>query len=107
MKTSKTSLSTKSQPGKKGLNWGTAIFLVTAHIAGIAALFFFSWPGVITALVLYWVGGSLGIVLGFRGFITTRGYRAPKQVESFLLCAGFRPLDVGPVHGATVTVSCT
>ena len=40
----KTSITTKSKPGKKGLNWGTAIFLISAHLAAIAALFFFSWP---------------------------------------------------------------
>jgi len=58
MKTSKTPIRTKSLPGKKGVNWGTAIFLISAHLAAIAALFFFSWPALISAVVLYWVGGS-------------------------------------------------
>ena len=101
MKTSKTSLSAKSQPGKKGLNWGTAIFLVTAHIAGIAALFFFSWPGVITALVLYWVGGSLGIGMGFHRLITHRGYRVPKPIEYFLVVCGALALEGGPIQWVT------
>ena len=50
----------QATPAKRGaINRGTGIFLIIAHLAAVAALFFWSWPAVITALVLYWVGGSL------------------------------------------------
>ena len=43
---------TVATPTKKGaLNWGTGIFLVIAHVAAIAALWFWSWPAVITVAV--------------------------------------------------------
>ena len=41
--------SEKTGPLKKGLNWGTAIFLIISHVAAIGALFFWSWPALITA----------------------------------------------------------
>ena len=47
-----------------GVNWANWIFLIVAHLASIAALFFWSWQAVITAIVLYWVAGSLGIGMG-------------------------------------------
>src|SRR5256714_14215153 len=101
MKTSKTSIREKSQPGKKGVNWGTAIFLISAHLAGIAALFFFSWPALISAVVLYWVGGSLGIGMGFHRLLTHRGYRVPKPIEYFLIICGALALEGGPIQWVT------
>ena len=100
MKTSKTSITTKSQPGKKGVNWGTAIFLISAHLAAIAALFFFSWPALICAVVLYWVGGS-GIGMGFHRLLTHRGYRVPKPIEYFLVICGSLALEGGPIQWVT------
>ena len=66
-------------------NWGTATFLICARLGSIAALFFWSWPAVITGVVLYWVGGSLGIGMGYHRLITHRGYKVPKLVEYFLI----------------------
>ncbi len=78
-------------------NWGTAIFLVCAHLAAIAALFFWSWPAVITAVVLYWVGGS-GIGMGYHRLLTHRGYKVPKFVEYFLVTCGTMALEGGPIQ---------
>jgi fatty-acid desaturase len=61
-------------------NWGMATFLTCAHLGSIAALFFWSWPAVITGIVLYWVGGSLGIGMGYHRLLTHRGYKVPKLV---------------------------
>lgn len=66
---------------KLNVNWSNAIFLIVAHAAAVAALFFWSWAAVITAVVLYWVGGSLGIGMGYHRLLTHRGYKCPKLVE--------------------------
>src|ERR1041384_1638782 len=100
MKTSKASIPTKSQPGKKGVNWGTAIFLISAHLAAVAALFFFSWPALISTIVLYWVGGS-GIGMGFHRLLTHRGYRVPKAIVYFLIICGSLALEGGPIQWVT------
>jgi fatty-acid desaturase len=79
-------------------NWGTGVFLVIAHLAAIAAFFFFSWPGLITAIILYWVGGSLGIGMGYHRLLTHRGYRVPKLIEYFLVTCGSLALEGGPIQ---------
>ena len=76
-----TSVSQKLQINWTKGNWGTATFLVIAHIAAIVALFFWSWPAIITAIVFYWVAGSLGIGMGYHRLLTHRGYKVPKIVE--------------------------
>ena len=79
-------------------NWGTAIFLICAHLASIAAPFFWSWPAVITGVVLYWVGASLGIGMGYHRLLTHRGYKVPKPVEYFLITCGTLTLEGGPIQ---------
>lgn len=83
---------------KLGVNWANVIFLVVAHVAAVAALFFWSWPAVITAVVLYWVGGSLGIGMGYHRLLTHRGYKVPKLVEYFLATCGTMALEGGPIQ---------
>jgi fatty-acid desaturase len=79
-------------------NWGTAIFLLISHIATIVALFFWSWPAVISAVVFYWIAGSLGIGMGYHRLLTHRGYKVPKLVEYFLATCGALSLEGGPIQ---------
>ena len=84
-----------------GVNWLNWIFLMIGHVAAIAAFFFFSWPAVITAVVLYWVAGSLGIGMGYHRLLTHRGYKVPKLVEYFLVTCATLALEGGPTQWVT------
>ena len=89
---------------KLQVNWANrnsrmVIFLSSAHLGGIAALFFWSWPAVLTAIVLYWIAGSLGIGMGYHRLLTHRGYKVPKVVEYFLVTCGTMSLQGGPMSG--------
>lgn len=79
-------------------NWGNTIFLIIAHSGAIAALFLWSWPAVLTGILLYWVAGSLGIGMGFHRLITHRGYKVPKVVEYFLVTCGTLAAQGGPIE---------
>ena len=83
---------------RKNVNWGNGTFIVIFHLATIAALFFWSWSGIISAIILYWVAGSLGIGMGFHRLITHRGYKVPKLVEYFLVTCGTLALEGGPIQ---------
>ena len=52
----------------------------------------------ITAVVFYWVGGSLGIGMGYHRLLTHRGYKVPKVVEYFLVTCGTMALEGGPIQ---------
>jgi fatty-acid desaturase len=96
---------TEIQPLRVGkqtrVNWPTVTFLSVFHVASVAALFFWSWPAVITAVILYWVAGSLGIGMGFHRLLTHRGYKVPKFVEYFLALCGTLALEGGPIQWVT------
>lgn len=83
------------------INWPTLIFLILSHIATVAALFFWSWPGVIAFAILAWVSGSLGIGMGWHRLMTHRGYKVPKVIEYFLVLCGSLALEGGPIQWAT------
>ena len=86
---------------KRNINWGSGVFLALFHMAALAAFFFWSWPAVICAVVLYWVAGSLGIGMGFHRLLTHRGYRVPTGVEYFLATCATLALEGGPIQWAT------
>ena len=52
----------------ESVNWITAFFMIVFHLGAVAALFFFTWKGLVVAIVLTWVFGSLGIGIGYTGF---------------------------------------
>jgi len=80
----------------KGINWAVLSFLIAFHILAVAALFMFTWKGLIAGVVMYWIAGSLGIGVGYHRLLTHRGYKASKPVEYFLTICGNLALEGGP-----------
>lgn len=75
----------------------TTFFMVAFHIGAIAALFFFTWKALALAIVLLWIGGSLGIGMGYHRLLTHRGYKCPKWIEYFLTVCATLALEGGPM----------
>jgi fatty-acid desaturase len=75
----------------------TTFFMVAFHIGAVAALFFFGWKPFLSAILLYWVAGSLGIGMSYHRLLTHRSYKTPKWVEYFLTICGTLALEGGPI----------
>jgi len=93
-----TRISRKPQANWANSNLDMWFFLASFHLGAVAALFFWSWSAIITAVVFYWVAGSLGIGMGYHRLITHRGYKVPKIVEYFLVTCGTMALEGGPIQ---------
>lgn len=78
-------------------NWSIFIFLLLMHLGVLAAFFTFSWKALASALLLWWVSGSLGIGMGYHRLLTHRGYKTSKAVEYFLAVCGTLALQGGPI----------
>lgn len=87
--------------GNRKIKLGNTLLVIITHSGAIAALFMWSWPAVITAAVLYWIAGSLGIGMGFHRLLTHRGYRVPKPLEYFLVTCGTLAAQGGPIQWVT------
>jgi fatty-acid desaturase len=91
------SLFERDRTFSESVNWMTTFFMILFHIGAVAALFFFTRKGLIVAIALAWVSGSLGIGIGYHRLLTHRGFRAPRWVERFLTVCGTLALEGGPI----------
>jgi stearoyl-CoA desaturase (delta-9 desaturase) len=80
-----------------GINWITFIAMSAFHVGAIAAFFFVDTGAILTALVLYYVSGMLGIGMGYHRLLTHRSYKTPKWVEYFLTFCATLALEGGPI----------
>src|SRR5258706_6426746 len=77
--------------------WGVTAFFIAIHALAVVALFDFSWTGLILAVITYWMGGSLGIGMGYHRLLTHRGYKTPKWMEYILTTCGTLAIEGGPI----------
>ncbi len=82
---------------QKGTNWITATAMIAFHIGAVAAFFFITKGALLAALILYFVGGMLGVGMSYHRLLTHRGYKTYKWVEYFLTFCGTLALEGGPI----------
>lgn len=77
----------------------TEIALGFIHLGACAVVIpaFFSWSGVLVALVLYYLTGGIGICLGFHRLLTHRSVRIARPLEYVLAILGTLALQGGPI----------
>src|SRR5215510_4973973 len=80
------------------INWNTLIFMFIFHAGALAAVFWFSWKAIAFSVLLSWIGGSLGIGVGFHRLLTHRGFKTPKAVEYLLTFCGLLALEGGAIN---------
>ncbi len=79
------------------INWIPAITLAIFHLGAIAALFFFSWTGLILLVVTYWLTVGVGVGTCYHRLLTHRGYQVPKWLEYSLAVIATMALEGGPI----------
>ena len=89
--------SRQNQPGENRFNWKIAPVLMLFHIGAVAALFFFTWTGLFTAIFLHWVMGGLGLGVCYHRLLTHRSLVTPKWFEYFLTICGVTAMEGGPL----------
>lgn len=79
------------------VQWGPAAWLVALHIAALAAPWTFTWSGLILAVFLHWVTGSLGVCLGFHRLLTHTGLEVPEWLRRTFAFIGTLAGEGGPI----------
>lgn len=69
-------------------NWPVMLWIGMLHVGALAAPFVFSWEGLILAVVLHWLTGSIGICLGFHRLLTHAGFKTYAPVRYTLAFIG-------------------
>ena len=81
----------------KGINWITFIAMTAFHIGAVAAFWYVDFGAIMSAIILWWVAGSLGIGMAYHRLLTHRGYKTPKWMEYFLTTCATLALEGGPI----------
>lgn len=79
-------------------NWINFIGIVSFHLMAIAAIFTFSWQGLIAFIILSAVTGCLGITLGYHRLLSHRSFETPAFVKYIFAFIGCLALQGGPVN---------
>lgn len=81
----------------KNLDPTATIAIGLLHVACIAAPFFFTWSGLVVAVIAWWICGGLGICLCYHRLLTHRSFKTPKVVEYLLSIIGTFNWQGGPI----------
>jgi fatty-acid desaturase len=80
-----------------GISWLVTGWMVGMHIAALAAFFFFSWQGLVTAIVLHFVSACLGITLGYHRLLTHGSLIVPNWLKYTLSLVGMLSAEGSPL----------
>ncbi len=58
-----------------GPNYPVIFWLALLHVGALAAPFFFTWQGLVAAVALYWLTGSIGVCLGYHRLLTHGAFK--------------------------------
>ena len=73
---------------RRGLEWPAVLWIGGLHLGALAAPLYFTWQGVVLALVMCWVTGCLGVTLGYHRLLTHSSFETFPWVRQFLAWCG-------------------
>lgn len=82
----------------KQLDWPVVVGIAAMHLGCLLAPFYFSWSGLVVALILYWLTGAIGITLCYHRLLTHRSFTTPKWFEYLLTTIACLAWQGGPVQ---------
>jgi fatty-acid desaturase len=86
------------------LAWGYLISITSVHLLSLLALlpYYFSWTGVVLAIVGHYVYGLLGITLCYHRLLTHQGLVVPKWLERTFATLGVCSLEDTPARWVAI-----
>jgi stearoyl-CoA desaturase (delta-9 desaturase) len=92
----------ETQPLK--ILWQYVIVLTAVHLLSLLAFipWFFTWSGLILAILGHFVFGMFGVTIGFHRLLTHRGFSCPKWFEHSLAILGMCNLQDSPARWVAI-----
>jgi len=84
--------------------WPYLIVLTTVHLVCLLAFipWFFTWSGLIVAILGHFVFGMFGITIGYHRLLTHRGFTCPKWLEHSFATMGMCNLQDSPARWVAI-----
>ncbi|MCA9238407.1 MAG: fatty acid desaturase [Planctomycetales bacterium] len=71
-----------------GVSWPIVSWIVLVHALAVAAPFFFTWPALVTCIVLSFITGSFGVCMGYHRLLTHKSFNTYKPIRWLLAFLG-------------------
>ena len=71
-----------------GLHWYAILWIILLHVGSLAALFVFTWKGLLLFLVLSWLSGGLGVCLGYHRLMAHVSFQTYPVIRRMLALLG-------------------
>jgi fatty-acid desaturase len=81
----------------KRFDWVNVSYFTALHVLALFAPWTFSWSALGVAVLLLWLGDSLGVCLTYHRLLTHRGFRLPKALEYVLTVCGMLASEGGAI----------
>ena len=72
----------------RGIDWRVVGWLGFIHLGALAAPFYFTWKGVLLALVLGWLTGGVGICMGYHRLLTHSSFNTFRPIRWIIAFLG-------------------
>jgi fatty-acid desaturase len=84
--------------------WKYVIVLAAVHVLALLAFvpWFFTWSGLVLAILGHFVFGMLGITVGYHRLLTHRGFTCPKWLEHTFATLGMCNLQDSPARWVAI-----
>lgn len=91
-----------TQPFK--MMWSYAVVLMAVHLIALLVFvpYFFTWSGLILAILGHFTFGMMGITIGYHRLLTHRGFTCPKWLEHGLAVMGMCNLQDSPARWVAI-----
>jgi stearoyl-CoA desaturase (delta-9 desaturase) len=85
------------------IKWRYASPIILIHLIALLAClpWFFSWTGVVLAILGQYIFGAVGMNVGYHRLLTHRSFSCPRWLELFLIILGVCCLEESPTVWAT------
>jgi len=92
----------ETRPSK--IMWPHVAVLAAVHLIGFLAVFplFFTWSGLVVAILGHFIFGMLGITIGYHRLLTHRGFTCSKWLEYSLATMGMFNLQDSPARWVAI-----
>jgi len=80
-----------------GINWWNVGWMATMHAGAVAALWHFTWQGLVLFFVLHWVSACLGVTLGYHRLLTHGSLIVPPLLKYFFTLCGMLSAEGSPL----------
>jgi len=92
----------ETQPPK--ILWDYVVVLTLVHLACLLAFipWFFTWSGLILAILGHFIFGMLGVTIGYHRLLTHRGFTCPKWLEYSFATLGMCNLQDSPARWVAI-----